>query len=143
MKITKKMYEDHLNALGIPKKDKCIHNGRVKKYGSWLRRTNKKSFDAFYEDYIQYIKTSDVKEVLFILKEEKLQDECQILTPIECQKRGYGGHLPLVMISSDLESSFIAEFIKEQIPKEKYFLKPVSYYMLGIYSKENEHRMIG
>ncbi|WP_053955591.1 hypothetical protein [Inediibacterium massiliense] len=143
MKITKKMYEEHLNALGVPKKDKCSQNRRIKKYGSWLRRTNKKSFDVFYEEYIQYIKTSAAKEVLFILKQEKIQDECQLLTPKECQKRGYGGNLPLVMIQSDLESAFIAEFIKEQIPKDKYFLKPCSYYMLGIYPNEKKQRMIG
>ncbi|TCO69688.1 hypothetical protein [Marinisporobacter balticus] len=163
MKITMKMYENYLNQLGVPKDDQYKNGGRCrgKKYGSWLRRSDKDFFHIMYNTYVKNMthqectkikklpihdhtisKTVDysegivVKEITAILKRENIEKECHILTPKEFKSKEYTGQSPLVMISSTLESTFISEFIEECIPKDKYFLNPCSYYMLGVYPKK-------
>ncbi|QXM07271.1 hypothetical protein [Crassaminicella indica] len=138
MKITKKMYEEYLNKLGISENEKFEKKikYRGKKYGSWLRRNHKESFDIGYNQYVV------VKELKNILIEEHIEKECHILTPNEFSCKDYEGQPPLLMISSELESSFIAEFIDEYIPKDKYFLKPCSYYMLGVYPIKGQNKYI-
>ncbi|QEK11126.1 hypothetical protein FQB35_01415 [Crassaminicella thermophila] len=157
MKITKKMYEEYLNTLGVPKADMYENGGRCrgKKYGTWLRRNDKEAFDIGYNAYVEKLKSKEnensktyvntnkalfdysqskvIREIIDILKEENIEKECHVLLPKQHDNIEYKGQSPLVMISSEVESSFIAEFINESIPKDKYFLSPCSTYMLGVY----------
>ncbi|QZY54670.1 hypothetical protein [Crassaminicella profunda] len=138
MKITKKMYEEYLNELGVPENEKFENGGnyRGKKYGSWLRRNDKAAFDIGYNQYVV------IKNISYILKEEHIEKECHVLTPIECSYNNYQGRPPLLMITSELESTFIAEFIDEWIPKDKYLLKPCSNYCLGVYPRKSQEQFI-
>lgn len=138
MKITKKMYEDYLNNLGVPENEKLENGGkyRGKKYGSWLRRNHKESFDTGYNQYVV------MKDIAHILEEEHIEKECHILTPDKYNRKEYKGKPPLLIIRSELESTFIAEFIEEWIPKDKYFLKPCSNSCLGVYPIKNQDRYI-
>lgn len=163
MKITMKMYEEYLNGLGVPENDQYKNGGRCrgKNYGSWLRRNDKIIFHTGYNEYVakltqqecekiktlpikklaisetfDYSESLVVKEITDILKQENIETECQVLIPSEFKDKTYEGNCPLVMIGSELDSTFIKDFIEECIPKDKYFLKPCSNYMLGIYPKE-------